>query len=114
MGYYILLLRQNMCRVVEMIIMFTRVMFVVVGFSLGGVLFQRMHVLSALLALEGAVLGLAVYVGGAFGNVGGESYVMLVLLTLGACEACVGLALLVAIVRRYGRDYVSCLSVNKC
>lgn len=97
-----------------MIILFRIIIFMVVVFSVCGLLFQRKHVLSALLALEGAVLGLAVYIAQFFGGGGGERYTMLILLTLGACEACVGLALLVAIVRRYGGDYVSCLNISKC
>lgn len=43
-----------------------------------------------------------------------DSYYCLVVLTFGACEASVALAVLVLITRSYGRDMLSALRLRKC
>ena len=50
-------------------------------------------------------------IGGSFNL---DIYYCLVVLTFGACEASVALAILVLITRSYGRDIVSSLSLSKC
>jgi NADH:ubiquinone oxidoreductase subunit K len=40
--------------------------------------------------------------------------IILVIITLAACEASLGLALIVIITRSYGSDSVKLLSINKC
>ncbi len=43
-----------------------------------------------------------------------EVYSCLILLTLGACEASLGLAILVSLIRTHGNDYVSNFISQKC
>lgn len=40
--------------------------------------------------------------------------IILVIITLAACEARLGLALIVIITRSYGSDTIKLLSINKC
>ena len=73
---------------------------------------QRQHVLMCLIALEGVILTLSLmYI------VQGcevELFILFILLTFGACEASLGLACLVCIIRSYGRDIFSILKTLKC
>lgn len=76
---------------------------------------QRKHILIALLSLEASILRLALlitlsYASSAFS----ELFICLVILTLGACEARVALALLVLISRSFGSDMIKSISINKC
>jgi NADH:ubiquinone oxidoreductase subunit K len=43
-----------------------------------------------------------------------ETYVILVYITLAACEASLGLAILVSLIRTHGNDYVSNYRSQKC
>nr|CVK87300.1 NADH dehydrogenase subunit 4L [Haementeria officinalis] len=40
--------------------------------------------------------------------------ISVIMLTLGACEASLGLSVLVIMVRMYGNDHINNLSMNKC
>nr|YP_009773370.1 NADH dehydrogenase subunit 4L [Nierstraszella lineata]QIZ12581.1 NADH dehydrogenase subunit 4L [Nierstraszella lineata] len=82
-------------------------------FSLVCLSFQRKHLLNALLSLEMILLSLFIFLVGLSSSIN-ESFVCLVLLSFGACEAAVGLALLVVLVRTHGNDYVYSFSVQKC
>nr|AOV83580.1 NADH dehydrogenase subunit 4L [Phasianella australis] len=75
---------------------------------------QYNHLLNVLLSLEAMVLNL-------FGlilfqtttTVALEEYMCLIMITLGACEASMGLAMLVTLIRSHGNDYVSSFSAHK-
>ena len=41
-------------------------------------------------------------------------YLVLILISFGACEAAVGLALLVCLIRRHGNDFVSSITIYEC
>nr|YP_010472543.1 NADH dehydrogenase subunit 4L [Mitrella albuginosa]UVG40728.1 NADH dehydrogenase subunit 4L [Mitrella albuginosa] len=75
---------------------------------------QYKHLLSILLSLEAVTMNLFIMLFAMSGNItlSGES--SLVLITLGACEASLGLSILVAIIRSEGNDYVSSFSMHKC
>jgi len=75
---------------------------------------QRTHFLTALLALELLVIIVIIMLVLA-GLKSGQHLdrLVFVLLALGACEARLGLSLLVAIVRSYGNDLLKSLRVNK-
>nr|AWH98397.1 NADH dehydrogenase subunit 4L [Conus tabidus] len=75
---------------------------------------QYKHLLSILLSLEAMTMSLFVLMFSLSSNISlmGES--SLILITLGACEASLGLAILVAIIRAEGNDYVSSFSMHKC
>nr|BAK42013.1 NADH dehydrogenase subunit 4L [Astyanax mexicanus]DAD54532.1 TPA_asm: NADH dehydrogenase subunit 4L [Astyanax mexicanus] len=88
------------------------------AFTLGliGLAFHRTHLLSALLCLEGMMLSL--YVALALWMLQLESSSLsaapMLLLTFSACEASVGLALLVATARTHGTDHLQSLNLLQC
>nr|QOW07334.1 NADH dehydrogenase subunit 4L [Costapex baldwinae] len=75
---------------------------------------QYKHLLSILLSLEALTMNLFIMMFCASANVALSGQTSLVLITLGACEASLGLAILVAIIRVEGNDYVSSFSLHKC
>ena len=76
------------------------------------VILQRKHLLITLLAFEGIILGLmALYI---FISPASDLFISIILLTMGACEASLGLACLVNITRSYGNDHLSAISLSKC
>ena len=85
----------------------------IVLFALVSFFSQLSSLLIILLSFEVAVLSLAV-INSFFGVFSLEVFRGFVILTFGACEAAVGLALLVLMSRRCGRDIVGQLRVNKC
>nr|AAD04675.1 NADH dehydrogenase subunit 4L [Colobus guereza] len=84
--------------------------------SLLGMLIYRSHLMSSLLCLEGMMLTLLnmntlmdLNMHSPLTNI-----VPITLLVFGACEAAVGLALLVSISNTYGLDHVQNLSLLQC
>nr|BBG74521.1 NADH dehydrogenase subunit 4L [Desmodema polystictum] len=81
-----------------------------------GLAFHRTHLLSALLCLEGMMLSLflALATWAMQFGVMGFSAAPLLLLAFSACEASVGLALLVATARTHGTDRLQSLNLLQC
>nr|UDN39056.1 NADH dehydrogenase subunit 4L [Hyphessobrycon sweglesi] len=81
-----------------------------------GLTFYRTHFLSALLCLEGMML--AIFIALALWMLQLESLTFsaapLLLLTFSACEASVGLAILVATTRTHGTDHLQSLNLLQC
>nr|YP_010349891.1 NADH dehydrogenase subunit 4L [Monodonta labio]UOH96733.1 NADH dehydrogenase subunit 4L [Monodonta labio] len=75
---------------------------------------QHKHLLSALLSLEAMTLSLFVMLVAASSGVNFEGVMCLILITMGACEASLGLAILVSLIRTHGNDYVSSFGSQKC
>nr|WIM50626.1 NADH dehydrogenase subunit 4L [Conus ventricosus] len=75
---------------------------------------QYKHLLSILLSLEAVTMSLFVLMFFMSSNIMLTGETSLILITLGACEASLGLAILVAIIRAEGNDYVSSFSMHKC
>nr|QNV49096.1 NADH dehydrogenase subunit 4L [Isara chinensis] len=75
---------------------------------------QYKHLLSILLSLEAVTMNLFIMMFSASSNISYSGETSLILITLGACEASLGLAILVAIIRAEGNDYVSSFSMHKC
>jgi len=73
---------------------------------------QRRHMLISLLALEGVILTLGLIF--IFQSSEAELFILFVLLTFAACEARLGLACLVCIMRSFGNDHFSVLRRIKC
>nr|YP_004123326.1 NADH dehydrogenase subunit 4L [Paranemertes cf. peregrina SCS-2010]ADD62159.1 NADH dehydrogenase subunit 4L [Paranemertes cf. peregrina SCS-2010] len=74
---------------------------------------QRFHFLMSLLCLEFMVLGLffcslSVY------SWKGESFLVFILLSFAACEAALGLGLLVSLIRSHGSDFLKVVSLYEC
>nr|AES86261.1 NADH dehydrogenase subunit 4L [Tupaia belangeri]AES86274.1 NADH dehydrogenase subunit 4L [Tupaia belangeri]AES86287.1 NADH dehydrogenase subunit 4L [Tupaia belangeri] len=84
--------------------------------SLLGLLLFRSHLMSALLCLEGMMLSLFVLSSILILNNHLVLTAMLpiILLVFAACEAAVGLALLVMVSNTYGLDYVQNLNLLQC
>nr|WLV27701.1 NADH dehydrogenase subunit 4L [Tscherskia triton] len=85
-------------------------------FSLLGILMFRSHLMSTLLCLEGMMLSLFIMT--TITSLDSHSMIMysipIVILVFAACEAAVGLALLVKISNTYGTDYVQNLNLLQC
>nr|AAD04709.1 NADH dehydrogenase subunit 4L [Trachypithecus phayrei] len=84
--------------------------------SLLGMLIYRSHLMSSLLCLEGMMLSLFI-IGTLMAlnmHIPLANIVPIALLVFGACEAAVGLALLVSISNTYGLDYIHNLNLLQC
>nr|YP_007627182.1 NADH dehydrogenase subunit 4L [Chaeturichthys stigmatias]YP_009229147.1 NADH dehydrogenase subunit 4L [Amblychaeturichthys hexanema]AGH15496.1 NADH dehydrogenase subunit 4L [Chaeturichthys stigmatias]ALS46762.1 NADH dehydrogenase subunit 4L [Amblychaeturichthys hexanema]QDA81968.1 NADH dehydrogenase subunit 4L [Chaeturichthys stigmatias] len=88
------------------------------SFSLGlaGLAFQRAHLLSALLCLEGMMLSLYLAFSLWTLELGASNFSAppMLLLAFSACEAGAGLALLVATARTHGSDQLQNLNLLRC
>nr|WMX20462.1 NADH dehydrogenase subunit 4L [Potamopyrgus estuarinus] len=76
--------------------------------------FQHKHLLSVLLSLEAATMNLFIMLFSTSNNILFSGETALILITLGACEASLGLSILVSMIRARGNDYVSSFSSQKC
>nr|YP_008475595.1 NADH dehydrogenase subunit 4L [Galeocerdo cuvier]AGT59727.1 NADH dehydrogenase subunit 4L [Galeocerdo cuvier]ARH55251.1 NADH dehydrogenase subunit 4L [Galeocerdo cuvier]ARH55264.1 NADH dehydrogenase subunit 4L [Galeocerdo cuvier]AZQ21902.1 NADH dehydrogenase subunit 4L [Galeocerdo cuvier] len=88
------------------------------AFILGlmGLAFNRSHLLSALLCLEGMMLTLfiATAIWSMTLNSTSSSIIPMIILTFSACEASAGLAILVATSRSHGSDNLQNLNLLQC
>nr|QIZ12568.1 NADH dehydrogenase subunit 4L [Tonicia forbesii] len=75
---------------------------------------QRKHLLNSLLSLEMTMLSVFLTILSCSVNISNEGLFIFILLALAACEAALGLSLLVVLIRSHGNDYVSSLSIHKC
>nr|YP_010891535.1 NADH dehydrogenase subunit 4L [Desbruyeresia armata]WJK73071.1 NADH dehydrogenase subunit 4L [Desbruyeresia armata] len=75
---------------------------------------QYKHLLSVLLSLEAATMNLFIMLFALSNNISYSGQTSLILITLGACEASLGLAILVSMIRAQGNDYVFSFSSQKC
>nr|ADF88047.1 NADH dehydrogenase subunit 4L [Pan troglodytes schweinfurthii] len=84
--------------------------------SLLGMLMYRSHLMSSLLCLEGMMLSLFIMATLMTLNTHSllANIVPITMLVFAACEAAVGLALLVSISNTYGLDYVHNLNLLQC
>nr|AHI95938.1 NADH dehydrogenase subunit 4L [Okamejei meerdervoortii] len=84
--------------------------------GLTGLAFNRSHLLSALLCLEGMMLSLflALAIWSMTMSSPSLSLAPMILLTFSACEASSGLALLVAATRTHGTDHLNNLNLLQC
>nr|YP_006665741.1 NADH dehydrogenase subunit 4L [Rhinolophus luctus]AEV44501.1 NADH dehydrogenase subunit 4L [Rhinolophus luctus] len=84
--------------------------------SLLGLLLYRSHLMSSLLCLEGMMLSMFVMVTVIILNthLTTSSMMPIVLLVFAACEAALGLSLLVMVSNNYGVDYVQNLNLLQC
>nr|YP_008474773.1 NADH dehydrogenase subunit 4L [Orectolobus japonicus]AGS43554.1 NADH dehydrogenase subunit 4L [Orectolobus japonicus] len=88
------------------------------AFILGlmGLAFNRSHLLSALLCLEGMMLIMFITITtwSMMLNTTASSIIPMILLTFSACEASAGLAILVATSRTHGSDNLQNLNLLQC
>ena len=74
---------------------------------------QRHHFIIVLLSLEIMVIGIFVFIL-FFVFFRSSVFVVFVFLTLVVCEACLGLSLLVGVIRSHGRDFISVVNLFEC
>ena len=74
---------------------------------------QRFHYIMRLLCLEIMILGLFLCTLGVY-SWKSEGFLVFILLTFAACEAAVGLGLLVRLIRSHGSDFFRLISVYEC
>ena len=74
---------------------------------------QRFHYIIRLLCLEIIILGLFLLTLRIF-SFKNEGFLVFVLLTFAACEAAIGLSLLVSLIRSHGSDFFRLISVYEC
>nr|Q1HV53.1 RecName: Full=NADH-ubiquinone oxidoreductase chain 4L; AltName: Full=NADH dehydrogenase subunit 4L [Stenoderma rufum]ABC47508.1 NADH dehydrogenase subunit 4L [Stenoderma rufum] len=91
-------------------------MFMAFTISLLGLLMYRSHMMSSLLCLEGMMLSLFVMMTMTILNthLTLASMLPIILLVFAACEAALGLSLLVMVSTTYGMDYVQNLNLLQC
>nr|YP_010037243.1 NADH dehydrogenase subunit 4L [Xenogale naso]QQW47980.1 NADH dehydrogenase subunit 4L [Xenogale naso] len=84
--------------------------------SLLGLLIYRSHLMSSLLCLEGMMLSLFVMITLIIlsNHFTLASMTPIILLVFAACEAALGLSLLVMVSNTYGNDYVQNLNLLQC
>nr|Q85DA0.1 RecName: Full=NADH-ubiquinone oxidoreductase chain 4L; AltName: Full=NADH dehydrogenase subunit 4L [Galago senegalensis]AAP33662.1 NADH dehydrogenase subunit 4L [Galago senegalensis] len=84
--------------------------------ALLGVLIYRSHLMSSLLCLEGMMLSMFILVSLTTLNLHFSlaTVTPIILLVFAACEAAVGLALLVMVSNTYGMDYIQNLNLLQC
>nr|YP_007626415.1 NADH dehydrogenase subunit 4L [Neotragus batesi]AEP21762.1 NADH dehydrogenase subunit 4L [Neotragus batesi] len=84
--------------------------------SLTGLLMYRSHLMSSLLCLEGMMLSLFIMATLMILNTHFTlaSMMPIILLVFAACEAALGLSLLVMVSNTYGTDYVQNLNLLQC
>nr|YP_010029024.1 NADH dehydrogenase subunit 4L [Lemniscomys barbarus]QOU09841.1 NADH dehydrogenase subunit 4L [Lemniscomys barbarus] len=84
--------------------------------SLMGTLMFRSHLMSTLLCLEGMMLSLFIMTTTTTLNANSmiSMAIPIVILVFAACEAAVGLALLVKVSNTYGTDFVQNLNLLQC
>ncbi|NP_008798.1 NADH dehydrogenase subunit 4L (mitochondrion) [Hippopotamus amphibius] len=84
--------------------------------SLVGLLMYRSHLMSSLLCLEGMMLSLFIMATLIILNAHFTlaSMMPIILLVFAACEAALGLSLLVMVSNTYGTDYVQSLNLLQC
>nr|NP_941386.1 NADH dehydrogenase subunit 4L [Acinonyx jubatus]Q71RU5.1 RecName: Full=NADH-ubiquinone oxidoreductase chain 4L; AltName: Full=NADH dehydrogenase subunit 4L [Acinonyx jubatus]AAQ14960.1 NADH dehydrogenase subunit 4L [Acinonyx jubatus]AAR19075.1 NADH dehydrogenase subunit 4L [Acinonyx jubatus]AKE36112.1 NADH dehydrogenase subunit 4L [Acinonyx jubatus] len=84
--------------------------------SLMGLLMYRSHLMSSLLCLEGMMLSLFIMMTMVVLNnhFTLASMTPIILLVFAACEAALGLSLLVMVSNTYGTDYVQNLNLLQC
>lgn len=97
---------------IEVRVGFIRIMLILSGYV--GLFIERGHLLIVLLLLERVTLGLFGFLLFSLENNMRGAYLCLVLVSFGACEASIGLSLLVSLIRRHGNDFVSSLTVYEC
>nr|WAO28743.1 NADH dehydrogenase subunit 4L [Megascolecidae sp. BS2]WAO28756.1 NADH dehydrogenase subunit 4L [Megascolecidae sp. BS7] len=83
--------------------------------AMTNMLFNQTHFLMTLLSLEGITLSLVLFVPLILANSGAMNTSMtVILLTFGACEASLGLGLMVSMSRACGNDMLKSLTSTKC
>nr|AZQ08291.1 NADH dehydrogenase subunit 4L [Rhynchocyon udzungwensis] len=91
-------------------------MFLAFSLALIGLLIYRTHLMSSLLCLEGMMLSLFILSTSMALNMSFTFSTMMpiTLLVFAACEAAIGLSLLVMVSNTYGLDYVQNLNLLQC
>nr|UML37426.1 NADH dehydrogenase subunit 4L [Papio hamadryas hamadryas] len=84
--------------------------------SLLGMLIYRSHLMASLLCLEGMMMSLFIMTAVMASNAHSPliNIMPIIMLVFAACEAAVGLALLISISNTYGLDHINNLNLLQC
>nr|YP_009370156.1 NADH dehydrogenase subunit 4L [Pontoscolex corethrurus]ANJ60060.1 NADH dehydrogenase subunit 4L [Pontoscolex corethrurus] len=83
--------------------------------TITNLIINQYHLLMTLLSLEGVMLTLVLLAPLMLTLVNAPNISLsVILLSMGACEASLGLSLMVIMSRNYGTDMLNLLSMNKC
>nr|AHN49907.1 NADH dehydrogenase subunit 4L [Lophocebus aterrimus] len=84
--------------------------------SLLGMMIFRSHLMASLLCLEGMMMSLFIMITLTASNAHSPltNIMPIIMLVFAACEAAVGLALLISISNTYGLDYINNLNLLQC
>nr|AST10242.1 NADH dehydrogenase subunit 4L [Italochrysa insignis] len=98
-------------------------MFMLINMGLSFVMFfsgvivyvlKRKHLLSTLLSLEFIVLSLFYLLFMMYLNYNYEHYFTMIFLVFSVCEGCLGLSILVSMIRTHGNDYFQSFNILMC
>nr|YP_009408654.1 NADH dehydrogenase subunit 4L [Elysia cornigera]ANP26521.1 NADH dehydrogenase subunit 4L [Elysia cornigera] len=81
--------------------------------GVGAFFLYQVHTLNILLSLEAVMLSILIILYTYSSFSGAPSFSFLVLLTFAACEAALGLSLMVSMLRLWGNDYINSLGSMK-
>lgn len=97
---------------IQLINLFIHIAFFAIAITF---IIQQQHFLISLFSLEGIILTLVALIplSLSISNIP-IATIRIILLTFGACEARLGLRLIVIISRYYGRDLFKSITLNKC
>lgn len=99
------------------ILMISLLSLTIIGFIFitASFIINNSHFLLSLLCLEGIILRLVIFVPHVISSINiASTPLALIILTFGACEARLGLRIIVKMSRHYGSDTLRNLSINKC
>lgn len=98
-----------------MLLNLTNLFYLIIFLTLLSLVSQRFHILMCLLRLEATLLSLAFSITYSTAQLSQlDLFYCIVILSFGACEAAVALAVLVSITRAFGRDTIKSVNINKC
>nr|YP_010258384.1 NADH dehydrogenase subunit 4L [Tonoscolex birmanicus]AGW95957.1 NADH dehydrogenase subunit 4L [Tonoscolex birmanicus] len=91
------------------------IMYLLPLLAMTNMMFNQAHFLMTLLSLEGITLSLVLFIPLILMNTHAPNAALtVILLTFGACEASLGLGLMVLMSRSYGSDMLKSLTLTKC
>nr|UKT66240.1 NADH dehydrogenase subunit 4L [Haplotrema minimum] len=82
-------------------------LFVLISLMMIGIMFQKNHIISVLILLENMVLIMLLYYYFYCSSLLNSFSFLLIIMCLMACEAALGLSMLISMMRLYGNDFLS-------
>nr|YP_010947315.1 NADH dehydrogenase subunit 4L [Dalailama vadim]WGO62340.1 NADH dehydrogenase subunit 4L [Dalailama vadim] len=92
---------------------FNMMLVFIMMFYMGNLIFvsKNKHLLIVLLSLEFLVLSIFFFMSFSLSFINYEMYLLMVFLVFSVCEGCLGLSILVSMIRTHGNDYFQSFSL---